>query len=108
MDVNLAYNPATGANYPFTDQTRRPNRGLGQREHEQHVPKGGEDIGLQMELNKRMSNNWQASSATRSARRVGLSVPARATAAGCEYPLTNPSPGVFTCDAPITLHPVLQ
>jgi hypothetical protein len=30
------------------------------------------------------------------------------TAAGCQYALTNPSPGVFTCDQPITLHPVLS
>ena len=28
--------------------------------------------------------------------------------AGCRYPISNPSPGVFTCDQPITLHPVLQ
>ena len=27
----------------------------------QHVPKGGEDLGLQLDITKRMSNNWQAS-----------------------------------------------
>ncbi len=108
MDINLAYNPATGANYPFTDQTRRPNPGWGNVNMNQHVPKGGEDLGLQVELNKRMSNNWQASLGYSLSAGWDYQYPPVRTAAGCEYALTNPSPGVFTCDAPITLHPVLQ
>ena len=108
MDINLAYNPSTGANYPFTDQTRRPNRGWGNVNMNQHVPKGGEDLGLQLELNKRMSNNWQASLGYSLSAGWDYQYPPVRTAAGCEYALTNPSPGVFTCDAPITLHPVLQ
>ena len=74
----------------------------------QHVPKGGEDIGLQFELNKRMSSNWQASLGYSIAAGWDYQYPFVRTAAGCEYALTNPSPGVFTCDAPVTLHPVLQ
>jgi hypothetical protein len=106
MDINLAYNPATGANYPFNVQARRLNPGWGNVNMNQHVPKGGEDVGLQLELNKRMSDNWQAS--------LGYSLTAGwdyqypPVRPGCQYALTNPAPGVFTCDAPITLHPVLQ
>jgi hypothetical protein len=108
MDINLAYNPVTGANYPFSDQTRRPNRGWGNVNMSQHVPKAGEDVALQFELNKRMSNNWQASLGYSISAGWDYQYPPVRTAAGCQYALTNPSPGVFTCDAPITLHPVLQ
>ena len=108
MDINLAYNPVTGANYPFSDQTRRPNPGWGNVNMSQHVPKGGEDVGLQLELNKRMSNNWQASLGYSLSAGWDYQYPPVRTAAGCQYALTNPSPGVFTCDTPVTLHPVLQ
>jgi hypothetical protein len=108
MDINLAYNPTTGANYRFQDQTRRPNSGWGTVNMNQHRPKGGEDLALQFELNKRMSNNWQASLGYSISAGWDYQYPPVRTAAGCEYALTNPSPGVFTCDAPITLHPVLQ
>jgi len=108
MDINLAYNPATGANYPFNQQARRPNPGWGNVNMNQHVPKGGEDVGLQLELNKRMSDNWQASVGYSATVGWDYQYPPVRTAAGCKYALTNPSPGLFTCDAPITLHPVLQ
>jgi hypothetical protein len=106
MDINLAYDPSTGANYPFNNQARRPNRGWGNVNMNQHYPKGGEDVGLQLEVNKRMSDRWSAS--------LGYSLTAGwdyqypPVRPGCQYALTNPAPGVFTCDAPITLHPVLQ
>jgi hypothetical protein len=108
MDINLAYNPVTGANYPFSDQTRRPNRGWGNVNMSQHVPKAGEDVAVQFEVNKRMSNNWQASLGYSISAGWDYQYPPVRTAAACQYALTNPSPGVFTCDTPITLHPVLQ
>ena len=108
MDINLAYNPATGANYPFNQQVRRPNPGWGNVNMSQHVPKGGEDLGLQLEVTKRMSNNWQASLGYSLTAGWDYQYPPVRTAAGCQYALTNPSPGVFTCAEPITLHPVLQ
>jgi hypothetical protein len=74
----------------------------------QHVPKGGDDLGLQLELTKRMSNSWQASLGYSIAAAWDYQYPPVRTAAGCQYALTNPSPGVFTCDQPITLHPVLS
>ena len=108
IDINRAYNPVTGSNYPFNDQTRRPNPGWSNVQMSQHVPKGGEDLGLQVELNKRMSNNWQASLGYSLSAGWDYQYPPVRTAAGCRYPLTNPSPGVFTCDTPIALHPVLE
>ncbi len=106
MDVNLAYNPATGANYPFMDLTRRPTRGWGTVNQNMVEPKGLESYGLQMEFTKRMSSNWQLSATYLLAKDWDYQyAPIKA---GCTYPTTNTSPGVFTCDAPITLHPVLQ
>ena len=108
MDINIAYDPATGANYPFNQQARHPNQAWSNVNMSQHVPKGGEDIGLQVEVTKRMSNNWQASLGYSLSAGWDYQYPPVRTAAGCQYALTNPSPGVFTCDAPITVHPVLQ
>ena len=58
--VNLSYNPATGANYPFTDVSRRPYPGWG--------PVGIVRFGaessrrtLEFGFQKRFSNRWQAS-----------------------------------------------
>ena len=59
-NINLTYNPATGANYPFSDIARRP------------FPQWGDILAavfeghsnyhaLQTSLTKRMSNRWQAS-----------------------------------------------
>src|SRR5207247_8652915 len=58
MDVNLAYNPATGANYPFTDLTRRPVKGWGTVNQNIVQPDGLTSYALQMESTKRMSNHW--------------------------------------------------
>ena len=107
MDVNLAYNPATGANYPFTDLTRRPVRGWGTVNQNIVQPNGPQSYGLQMELNKRMSHNWQLSATYLLQFNYDYQYSPIDTDKGCTYPITNPSPGVFTCDAPMTLHPVL-
>ena len=59
-NINLTYNPATGANYPFNDLTRRAfptwgNISLLSREGRSSYH------GLQTSFTKRMSNRWQAS-----------------------------------------------
>jgi len=108
MDVNLAYNPATGANYPFTDLTRRPTKGWGTVNQNMVEPEGLESYGMQLELTKRMSNNWQLSATYLLAKDWDYQYAPINDTAGCKYPVTNPSPGVFTCDVPMTLHPVLQ
>jgi hypothetical protein len=107
MDVNLAYNPATGANYPFTDLTRRPVRGWGTVNQNIVQPDGLTSYALQMELNKRMSNHWQLSATYLLQFNYDYQYAPINSDKGCTAPITNPSPGVFTCDAPMTLHPVL-
>ncbi len=108
IDVNLAYNPATGANYPFTDLTKRPLKGWGTATQQVPAPKIGEYKALQFAFTKRMSQHWQASATYSYGAAWNYQYEPINTGKGCRYPLTTPSPGVFTCDAPITLHPVLQ
>jgi hypothetical protein len=58
-NVNLSYNPATGANYPFTDVSRRPYPGWGPV----GVVRTGAESSrrtLEFGLQKRFSNRWQA------------------------------------------------
>jgi hypothetical protein len=104
QDVNVAYNPATGANYPFTDLTKRPVKGWGT------VPEtiydGKYDYeSLQTSFTKRMSHHWQASATYLLGAQWNYQY--APLNPGCQYPLTMPSPGQFTCDVPITLNPVL-
>jgi hypothetical protein len=107
MDVNLAYNPATGANYPFTDLTRRPVKGWGTVNQNIVQPDGLTSYALQMELNKRMSNHWQLSATYLLQFNYDYQYAPINRDKGCSAPITNPSPGVFTCDVAMTLHPVL-
>lgn len=59
-NINLSFNPETGANFPFTDISHRPYPDLG-------VVQVWTDLGysnyhaLETAINKRFSNNWQAS-----------------------------------------------
>jgi opacity protein-like surface antigen len=59
-NVNLTYNPATGANYPFSDISRRayPDYGILGLEY---MALGSNIHQLQTAFTKRMSNRWQAS-----------------------------------------------
>lgn len=107
MDVNLAYNPATGANYPFTDLTRRPITGWGAVNQNVVQPNGPTSYALQMELTKRMANHFQLSATYLLQFAYEYQYAPINRDKGCSYPMTNPSPGVFTCDAPMTLHPLL-
>jgi len=59
-NINLSYNPATGANYPFTDKSRRPYPDWGpvaQAQFGAETSRRALEFGFQ----KRMSNRWQAS-----------------------------------------------
>jgi len=59
-NINLTYNPETGANYPFTDKSRRPFPNWGPVVQEQF---GVETTSrnLDFSFTKRMSQRWQAS-----------------------------------------------
>src|SRR5262249_15906266 len=103
LDVNLAYKPATGPHYPLTYLQRRPVQGWGRVTQNIVQPDGLTSYGLQMEFNKRMSNNWQLSATYLLQINYDYQYAPINTDRGCKYPITNPSPGVFTCDAPMTL-----
>src|SRR5258705_5676470 len=107
MDVTLAYNPATGANYPFTDLTRRPVTRWGAVNQNVVQPNGPESYALQMEFNKRMATHWQLSATYLLQFNYEYQYAPINRDKGCSNALTNPSPGVFTCDAPIALNPLL-
>jgi hypothetical protein len=104
QNINLAFDPATGANYPFSDLSRKPYSGW--NEVTMSLTEGQSNYhGMSASFNKRLSNRWQASATYLLSKQWDLQ---RAPVnPGCQYPMTNPSPGVFKCDVPIQLHPVL-
>lgn len=59
-NVNLSYNPATGANYPFRDVARRPFQEWGAI-YMEFMNAWSNYHGLETSFTKRMSNRWQAS-----------------------------------------------
>jgi len=60
FNANLTYNPLTGANYPFTDISRRPYPDWGSVS--MRAPGGRSNYhGLQTSFTKRLSHGWQAS-----------------------------------------------
>ena len=106
LDVNLAYNPATGYNYPFGDRTRKPYASAGWDSVAMSLTEADDNYqALQMSLTKRMSSNWQASATYSLSGQEGFQ---RAPVApGCSQPFTLTATGGFTCDVPFTLHPAL-
>ena len=101
-NINLSFNPATGANYPFTDISRRPFPDWGNisinrpdRDTRYHA--------LQVALTKRMSNRWQAAATYSLGAQWNFDqYPLNP---GCEHPMTWTAATGFTCDVPITLAP---
>jgi hypothetical protein len=59
-NVNLTYNPATGANYPFSDVSRRAFPDWGNISLLTRLGESGYH-GLQTSFTKRLANRWQAS-----------------------------------------------
>ncbi|MSO82981.1 MAG: TonB-dependent receptor [Acidobacteria bacterium] len=101
-NINLSFNPATGANYAFTDITRRPLPDWG------NLSLNRPDIdnsyqALQVGLTKRLSHRWQASATySLGAQRNFDQLPLNP---GCKNPMTFTTTGGFTCDVPVTLAP---
>jgi hypothetical protein len=60
LPLNITYNPATGANYPFSDISRRPFPEWGYVSLTVNGYRSNSHA-LQTALTKRMSDNWQAS-----------------------------------------------
>ena len=99
-NINLSYNPATGANYPFTDISRRPFSDFGALTVLR--PDGDNTYhALQVGLTKRMSNRWQASATYSMGAQWNLDqLPLNP---GCEHPMTFTTTSGFTCNQPIAL-----
>jgi hypothetical protein len=107
LDVNLAYNPATGYNYPFTDRTRKPYARYGWDAVNMTLTEARDNYqALQMSFTKRMSRNWQASATYSLAEQSVFNRPP--IAPGCTQPFTISAAGQFVCDVPIALHPALS
>jgi hypothetical protein len=105
LNANLAYDPATGANYPFTNTAKRPYPAWGDVSVRRTI--GESDYhGLQMAFTKRMSNRWQASATYLLAGQWNLQN-APAAGAGCANPTTLMADGSPTCDVAFALHPSL-
>ena len=97
-DYNLAFNPETGANYPFTDIGRRPFAGWGAVVG---PPTDGYNDyhSLQTAFTKRFSDQWQASGTyTVSRTWQGDPLPINRIG-GCTQPLTAPG----QCTTPFPL-----
>jgi len=105
MNANLAYDPATGINYPFSDLTKRPYPQWGDVSVRRTIGEQ-KSHNLQMSFTKRMGSRWQAS-ATYLLSGVWNLQTAPAAGAGCVNPTTL-SPAGPTCSVPVTLHPTLQ
>jgi hypothetical protein len=102
-NINLSYNPATGANYPFTDISRRPSPAWGVISP--WITEGWTNThSLQTALTKRFSQRWQASATYTLARLFdGTPAPRDFFAAQCQYPWTPAAAGGFVCDVPVTV-----
>ena len=58
LDVNLAYNPVTGYNYPFTDRTRKPYARYGWDQVNMTLTEARDNYhSLQMSFTKRLSDS---------------------------------------------------
>ena len=104
LNVNLAYNPATGANYAFTDISKRPYPNWGPVSNRRSIGESSYH-GLQMAFTKRMRDRWQAQATYLLAAQWNHQVaPVRV---GCQYPTTLNASGAPVCDVPFQLHPAL-
>jgi hypothetical protein len=100
-NVNLVFNPATGANYPFTaarvyDDWNIVSMRFSDGQSDTHS--------LQTALTRRMLNNFQVSATYTLARTYFLNtLPLNP---GCQYPMSAPTvTAAPTCTTPITLAP---
>jgi hypothetical protein len=106
QDINLAYNAATGINYPFTDRTKKPYASYGWDQVSMSLTEGKDNYKtVQMSFTKRMASHWQASATYSLSADRGYQI--APLAPGCSQPFTINAGGQFVCDVPITLNPAL-
>jgi hypothetical protein len=100
-NINLVYNPATGANYPFNQVRTYDAWNI----VSMRFSEGSSNINsLQAAFNRRMANNFQvAGTYTFGATWYRNVLPINP---GCQYPMTAPSAtAAASCTTPITLAP---
>jgi Carboxypeptidase regulatory-like domain/TonB dependent receptor len=105
INSNIAYNPATGVNYPFTRIDLRPYPAWGSVSSRLSVGESNYH-GLQMAFTKRMSHHWQASATyllSGQWDRQTEPIPA-----GCQYVITLNAAGQPVCDVPVALHETIR
>ncbi len=105
-NINVAYNPATGAPYPFAggqaaaNYVNRPYPGWGNIQMNRSDDARNYHA-LQTSFTKRMANHWQASATYTLSRTWQFDqLPLNP---GCQYPMTINAAGKPACDVPITL-----
>jgi hypothetical protein len=103
-NINLAFNPATGANYPFTNPANRPFPQYGALVIDDSTPGLAYSNlhALELGLTKRFSQRWQAG-ATYTLSSFKEYTGPYALFPGCQYVFTRP--GSTDCSTPIQLTP---
>jgi hypothetical protein len=104
INRNMAYNPATGANYAFTDLAHLPYPEWSTVSQQYNI--GASDYhALQLGFTKRLSSRWQGSATFLYSRQYDLqNAP---ILPGCNYVATLGPQGGPVCDVPVTLTPDL-
>src|SRR5262249_6462769 len=103
-NVNLAFNTATGTNYPFNDLAHLPYPTFGTVTEEYNLGQSNYHS-LQTAITKRFSDNWQASLTYTFSHQYDRDP--KPLNPGCSYPMTTNAAGAFVCNQPITLVPDL-
>ena len=105
INRNLAYNPATGANYPYTDLAHLPYPDWSTVQQQYNIGASNYHA-LQVGFTKRMAGRWQASATYLFSHQYDLqNAP---ILPGCKYVTTLNASGAPVCDAPVSLAPDLQ
>ena len=105
-NVNIAFDPATGVNYPFSDPANRPYPTFGPLRIDE--PAGYSNLhSFDVTLSKRFSNGWSASG-TYTLSSYKNWIPDHGIFPGCEYPFTAVTPEEIPqriCNRPVQLAP---
>jgi hypothetical protein len=102
INRNLAYNPATGANYAYTDLSHLPYPEWGTANQMFSIGESNFHA-LQTSVTKRMSHHWQASATFMYSRQYNLQT--APIIPGCQYVTTLNAAGQPVCNVPVTLAP---
>jgi hypothetical protein len=104
INRNLAYNPATGANYAYTDIAHLPYPEFAEFNQQVNIGKSNYHA-LQTSFTKRMSHHWQASFTYLFSRQWNLQT--APIFPGCQYVTTLNAARQPVCDQPVVLPPDL-